>query len=341
MRIRSHVPGRLIATAALTLASAGAAAAPSAAVAAPGGSPPVGHVYLDDNTTVANTIAGFTRHADGSLTALPGSPFAAGGAGTGAGIASQGAVAIAHRGRFLLAVDAGSNEISVLRVTRAGGLVPADGGPVASGGINPVSIAVHRHLVYVANAGVGGTNLTGFAVDWRGRLIAAPGSPYAAQGLGPFGSEFGPTAPDELFVSNAHNGTGLGTVSAFHDGFSGRLTPIGSSPFADEQTAPCWVTISPDGRYLFTVNTGSGTISSYRIARDGALTLGTSTPVGNQGGVGAVDAGLTPNGDHLYVNESRIAAVGEFSVRGGALTELPGSPVALPSGAHPAGIAVR
>jgi 6-phosphogluconolactonase (cycloisomerase 2 family) len=78
-----------------------------------------------------------------------------------------------------------------------------------------------------------------------------------------------PTNPSQLFVSNAHNGTGLGTVSAFTDSGAGALTSIGSSPVADQQTAPCWVTISPDGRSLFAVNTGSGTISRYSIAPGG------------------------------------------------------------------------
>lgn len=68
-------------------------------------------------------------------------------------------------------------------------------------------------------------------------------------------------------MSNAHNaGAGTGTVSAFRDSATGTLSPIGSSPFADLQTAPCWVEVTHDGRYLFTVNTLSGTISRYSIA---------------------------------------------------------------------------
>ena len=57
--------------------------------AAATGSPVVGHVYVNDNTAKNNTVAGFDRHADGTLTALPGSPFAAGGAGSGSGLSSQ------------------------------------------------------------------------------------------------------------------------------------------------------------------------------------------------------------------------------------------------------------
>jgi hypothetical protein len=62
-----------------------------------------------------------------------------------------------------------------------------------------------------------------------------------------FTRQFRPTDPGQLFVSNAHKGTGLGTVSAFTDSRGGVLTSIGSSPVADQQTAPCWAAISPDG----------------------------------------------------------------------------------------------
>jgi DNA-binding beta-propeller fold protein YncE len=98
------------------------------------------------------------------------------------------------------------------------------------------------------------------------------------------------------------------------------------------------VEITHNGQFLFTVNTESGEISRYSIAPGGALTLLGSTPVGDTGGVGAVDARLSPDGRTLYVNESRIGAIGEFAVNGGNLTELPGSPVSLPAGATPAGL---
>ena len=236
------------------------------------------------------------------------------------------------------------------------------GGVVSSGGVLPVSIAVHQDLVYVANSGTGGSNYTGFRLgnDGRlqpipgstvalpdgaqpgdvlfdgtgtklvgtrigtslidsftvgsdGRLTAAAGSPFPAQGVGPFGSEFRPTNPDQLFVSNAHDGAGAGTVSAFDDSANGTLSPIGSSPFADLQTAPCWVEITHDGQFLFTANTGSGAISRYSIAAGGGLTLLGSTPVSATGGVGAVDARLGPDGHILWVDESRIGAVGAFA----------------------------
>ena len=220
-------------------------------------------------------------------------------------------------------------------------------GVVSSGGVLPVSLAIHRDLVYVANSGNGGSNYAGFrlaptgpwsrspgrpsrcrmararrravqrrgtklagtrvgtsqidsfTVGSHGRLKAAPGSPFPAQGLGPFGSEFRPTNPDQLFVSNAHN-AGSGTVSAFGDSADGTLSSIGASPFADSQTAPCWVEISHNGKFLFTVNTGSGSVSRYRMPpTSGRLQLLGSTPLRDTSNPGAVDARLSPDGRNL------------------------------------------
>jgi 6-phosphogluconolactonase len=366
---------------AATIGLLGAGTAASASTS----SPVVGYTYIDGNTATANTIDGFARHANGSVTPLPGSPFAAGGAGTGTGLASQGAIQATPDGRYLLAVDAGSNQISVLRVT-AGGVPVLAGRPSSSGGVQPVSIAISRAgLVYVANSGAGGSGYSGFRLGSGGRLTAIPGStvsvpdaaglgdvffnatgdhlvgtrtgtsqidsfavlpgghlaaakgsPYTGQGLGQLGAEFSPTRPSQLFVSNAHNGAGLGTVSAYRDGFSGRLFPVGSSPFADGQTAPCWVEISHDGRYLFTVNTGSGNISSYSISHRGSLALIGSTPI--RGGGADTDLRLSPDGRTLSVDGSGNHILSVFAVHGGTLTELPSSPTPLPAGGAPAGI---
>jgi 6-phosphogluconolactonase len=365
------------------------AVAAQVASASPFGSPVVGHVYVNDNTAGTNTIAAFARHVDGTLTPVSGSPFATGGAGTGAGTGSEGALQETDNGRYLLAVDAGSNQISVLRIEWDGTLRNVPGGTVSSDGSEPVSIAVHRHLVYVANAGSGASNYTGFIV-WHGHLFPVPGStvslpdaadpgdvlfnstgtllagtrvgtsqidsfsvgrddrltpalgsPFAAQGVGPFGSEFRPTNPTQLFVSNAHGGAGNGTVSAFRASPNGVLTSIGASPFADDQTAPCWVEISHDGRYLFAVNTAVPSISRYTIAPDGSLHLLGSTPFKDGAGLGPFDARLSPDGRTLWVVDDGGNAVSGFRVDGGDLTELSSSPTALPAGATPFGVVVN
>ena len=376
-----------------TMVAAGLVVTPTTALAT---SPVVGHAYVNDNTAGTNTIAGFDEHADGSLTPLAGSPFAAGGAGTGIAIGSQGSIQATADGNWVLAADAGSNQISVLAVGGDGSLSPAPGSPVSFGEIEPVSIAVHGGLVYVANEGNGtsGSNYTGFTLASDGRLTPlsgstvglpptampgdilfngtgknligvevgttdpstfridsfmvgadglltpAAGSPFAAEAAGPFGSEFSPTDPHHLYVSNAHGGAGNGSVSAFKVDPNAKLKPIDGSPFPDGQTAPCWVEISHDGRYLFAVNTGSTTISRYRILATGALRLLGATSFNSGTGIGPFDARLDVAGDHLFVVDAAIASVSGFAVSGGSLTELGSSPTALPAGATPFGIAI-
>src|SRR5437588_6014349 len=362
-------PMRLLALG-LSLPAALLSLLPAAASAAgPGADHPhqsaavVGWVYVNDNTAGENTIAGFNRHADGTLTPLPGSPFPAGGAGNGVGTGSQGALQRSSDGKYLLAVDAGSSQVSILRIGPNGEpkLVELD----SSDGVKPVSIAVHDGLVYVANSGGAEPNYTGFtlnggghlrslegstvtlpegsepgdvlfnstgttlvgvrvatslidsfAVGRDGLLNAAPGSPIEAQGPGPFGSEFRPTNPSQLFVSNAHGGAGAGTISAFSVASDAALSSIGESPFADHETAPCWVEISHDGSYLFTVNTGSDSVSSYSIASEGSLGLLGSSPL-RQAKAAPFDARLAPDGGTLWVVEDAGKGVAGFTVEGG------------------------
>ena len=81
------------------------------------GTNPAFRVYTPDgagvnnNTAGRNTISGFDRHADGTLTPIAGTPFDAGAAGAGAPTGSAGALQLSGDGRYLLAVDVAANEI--------------------------------------------------------------------------------------------------------------------------------------------------------------------------------------------------------------------------------------
>jgi 6-phosphogluconolactonase len=130
-------------------------------------------------------------------------------------------------------------------------------------------------------------------------------------------------------------------VSAFRVSHDGTLDSIGSSPFADLQTAPCWVEISHDGRYLFAVNTAVPSISRYAITDGGSLRLIGSTPFRNPAGLSPVDARLSPDGGTLWVLGSKGVTLSGFRVRGGDLSELPSSPTPLPAGATPFGVVVN
>jgi 6-phosphogluconolactonase (cycloisomerase 2 family) len=189
--------------------------------------------------------------------------------------------------------------------------------------------------VVVGGTTAGSSVINSYHVNWDGTLTVAPGSPYPGQGLGAFGSQFSPVNSSQLFVSNAHNGAGLGTVSAFSDSWTGTLSPIGSSPFADGQTAPCWLVVSRDGQRLYAVNTGSGSVSSYAISPGGTLTLLASTPLSTPAGaITGTDVAISADDSTLYVNEGANGTVGAFAINAdGTLGALAGSPYATGFGA--------
>ena len=117
-----------------------------------------------------NTISGFDRHLDGSLTPLAGSPFTAGGRGPVPGwlprVRSRSAATAASCSRWMRAAT--RCRFSGSSLTASLQLVPD--GVVSSDGPTPVSIAVHNDLVYVANAGAVGPNYTGFTLNFFGQL---------------------------------------------------------------------------------------------------------------------------------------------------------------------------
>jgi hypothetical protein len=108
-----------------------------------------GFVYTLDNDVQRNGIAVFRRQTDGSLVPLPGSPFQAGGKGlSGGDIDEQGAIRV--NGKYVLAVNPGSDSIAVMEKSSRG-LLHVEGSPFPSGGSTPLSLTVHGDLVYVAN----------------------------------------------------------------------------------------------------------------------------------------------------------------------------------------------
>jgi 6-phosphogluconolactonase len=271
---------------------------------------------------------------DGSLTPTPGSPVSSGGIDPVTIAANDGLVYVANAGDM-----SGGSNYSGFTLSSDGQLRPIPNStvsfPIGSG---PRDVVLNANNTKLAGMQVTTSVINSFIVNPDGRLHAAHGSPFTAQGLGPFGSEFRPTNPNQLFVDNAHSGTGLGTVSAYNDLPNGTLSSIGASPYADFQTAPCWQVISPNGQYLYALDTGSGEISAYSIARDGTLTLLSNTAVSTTPGVTGTDVALSPDGRYLYLNMGGVHAVGAFAVNGGSVTQLPNSPTPTPAGAVTGGI---
>jgi 6-phosphogluconolactonase (cycloisomerase 2 family) len=99
----------------------------------------------------------------------------------------------------------------------------------------------------------------------------------------------------------------------------GQLSNI-TGALADTQAAPCWLVASADGRFAFTTNAASGTISSYRVGRDGSLTL--LAAVAGTPGVGPTDIARSSDGRFIFARV-RNGDVATFAVgQDGSLTSL-------------------
>ena len=346
---------------ALAVLLAAAAATASSSDGAPGA------VYTLTNAAAGNAVAAFSRAADGTL--APQGTFATGGLGTGSLLGSQGALVVGDDHRSLYAVNAGSNSVSAFTVTPNGlELV----GTAPSGGTLPISVTVRGNLVYVVNAasrniaglvagpdgltplagssqplGVGSSNpaqiqfspdgstlvvtekgsstIDTYAVGADGRA-GAPAVSHAA-GSTPFGFDFDNRG--HLLVSEAG-----GTASSYALGAGGVVDVI-SGAVATHQGAPCWLVASKNGRYAYTANGASGTISGFAVGHDGSLTLLDPSGVSANLGAGShpLDEATSGNGRYLYNLTDGRHAISAFRIaEDGSLTAL-GTVGGLPAGA--------
>ena len=101
--------------------------------------------------------------------------------------------------------------------------------------------------------------------------VAGPPISNPSAGMTPFGFAF--DQRNHLIVSEAFGGApNASTVSSYAANLSGMLSVISES-VPDFQTAACWIVITNSGRYVYTSNTGSGSVSSYTLDSSGTLTL--------------------------------------------------------------------
>jgi 6-phosphogluconolactonase (cycloisomerase 2 family) len=327
-------------------------------------------VFTLSNDASANEVLVFDRASDGTLVAH--GSFATGGTGTGAGLGSQGALVLTDNGRRLLAVNAGSNSVSLFAV-RNERLRLLD--TESSGGAMPVSVTVHDGLVYVLNGGdnaISGLRIheqsleplagstqglvhsdavapqIGFTPDGHqlvvtekttdtidvfqvdGNGIAGAPRANASSGATPFGFAF--DGRGHLVVSNAAGGATDGSsLTTYTVKNNGRLVTL-DGPVPTTETAACWVAIANNGRYAYTTNTGSGSVSGYRIGNRGTLTLLDADGVTATTGDGPIDVDFSGNGRFLYTLSSgshsitidRMAADGSLA----AVGTVPGLPSA-------------
>jgi 6-phosphogluconolactonase (cycloisomerase 2 family) len=73
-----------------------------------------GMLYTLTNAAIGNEVVAYSQAANGQLT-FQGS-YATGGLGSGAGLGSQGSIITSQDKRWLFAVNAGSNQVSVFAI---------------------------------------------------------------------------------------------------------------------------------------------------------------------------------------------------------------------------------
>ena len=345
-----------------------------------GNLPSAGAVYVMSNAPDGNEVVVFERNFRGRLTLTD--SFATAGLGSGGDIdplGSQGALILSANQRWLIAVNASSDTISVFRVRRHGlDLV----GSFDSGGAFPVSLTLHRNLLYVLNAGRDdvGPNITGFTLNRHGELTPLSGS-IRSLGPGGFHQVGFNQRGDTLVVTQGAPG-GVNAILVFAVNEDGL-------PDAAPTTTPS-AGIVPFGfifdwrGHLIVAEAGSGAVSSYDILADNTLeVIDASVPNGNAAtcwiagtwfgsvftantgsdnissykvnayngqvrlreadaaaGSKPIDMATTPSGLYLYVLNAADGSVGAFRILPyGFLKDL-GTVPGLPS-PYAQGIAVR
>jgi 6-phosphogluconolactonase (cycloisomerase 2 family) len=288
-----------------------------------------GAVFVMTNAADRNKIIAYKRNADGSLE--EGRSFPTGGRGSGGTtdpLGSQGSLTLTQDHSMLLAVNAGSGDISVFRVHGAN-LFLID--RVPCGGSEPVAVAQHGNLVYVVNAG-GTSNVTGFRLDHDGRLRPVPDS-IAFLSTGNSGAASLSFSPNGQFLLVTEKLTNK--IDVFHIQIDGTLGSIVINPSVGPGVFA--VLFAPNGAALVS-ETGpvggqnASAISSYAVGANGTLSA-VSASVPTQGAATCWQA-VTPDGRFVYTSNAGSSTISGFSIAAnGSLTPLSGTVVAtLPSG---------
>jgi 6-phosphogluconolactonase len=197
-------------------------------------------------------------------------------------------VSLAHRGNVLYVVNANNGgNISGFRVDAEGRLTPiANSTRPLSGAAMPgpgsIRISPNAQTLVVTEKPT--NNLVIYPLDANG--VPGTRAVVPAPGPTPFGADF--DAAGHYILSEGNIGPMRAAVPDGSTVSSANLTGTAVSTITDSapttETAACWIQITRDGRYAYTTNTGSGSITGFSISSTGALTR--LTPDGKTGVTG-------------------------------------------------------
>jgi 6-phosphogluconolactonase len=324
----------------------------SAPLAFPGGAGEgPGRVFAMTNAKAGNDVVMYLRDEDGSLK-LQGN-FPTGGTGIGEPLGSQSSLVLTRDSRWLLAVSAGSDELSSFRMTAAGPMLVD---VIPTSGAMPTSVAVQDDLVYVMHAAAPNI-LRGFHLGAGGELSPIAGSERPLSGPNTMPAQVGFNPAGNLLLVTERATNLLTFFQVFDDGTLGPPRPqpsIGSTPFGfafrsvDQlivseafanvpngsavssykiasfapitpsvptlQSAACWIVITKNRRFAYSTNTGSDTITGFSIDPLGNLTKLDANGVTAVAGDAPIDAALSANSAYLYVLNEMDGTISVFSV---------------------------
>lgn len=262
-------------------------------------------VFVQTDNPAGNQIIAYDRDAFGRLT--PAGSYQTGGlGGVLAGsvvdhLASQGSVAYNAERGLLLAVNAGSNTVSVFEVH---GDYLTLRQVVGSGGTFPVSIAVHDDVVYVLNALDGGS-VQGFTL--YGGHLAPVADWHRALGLDPNATpQFTHTpgqvgiTPDgsKLVVTTKAAGQSVDVFALRPSGAPSATPTVTSLP----GTVP-FAFVTDQGRLLL-VEAGTNAVAAFTIGADGTLVPGSTLATGQ-----AATCWIAADGSNLYASNAGSATL--------------------------------
>ena len=263
------------------------------------------HVFVLSNQVDGNKVLGFEKATDGTLTFVKG--FSTGGTGTGAGLGNQGAIAISPDKQILLAINAGDNSISSMRITDKGLKLASH---VASGGTIPVSVTMYGDLVYVLNSGAEG-NISGFKLSSDGTLEALANSTKSLSSTAAGAAQVSFVQDGKVLVVTEKATNTITSYKVMDDGTPGEMHTINSANatpfgFAVGRNNIIYVSEAAGGAL------GASTLSSYYVGRNGSIKL-ISGPVAAYQSA-ACWVVLNKNGKYAYTTNTGSNNISSFKV---------------------------
>lgn len=248
--------------------------------------------------------------------------------------------AVAQRGRLVYVLNtAGSSSVLGFRLQEGRLVRIADSLRFLSGNfVNSGSLTFSADGRYLAVTERTTNSIDVFRVQSDGRL--GPITVNSSAGPGAFSAVFAPNGA--LLVSETGgSGPNSSAISSYALASDGKLVPISTS-VPTLGAANCWNVVTPSGRFVYTSNAGTASISGFQIAPGGVLTPIGSTVVGlNPSGSANLDITVSADGGYLYSLNAASGAIGIFQIeRDGQLTNF-GTLGGLPAGAGLNGIAAN